>query len=151
MEDAAQRRAGFSASNDQQQIGPHISAPDVRATLRGRAKAGSRRGSRQRAELSSERDLVIAEAVRRLEREHVALLIALCELEDAPESAAMRQALHLLLREDLTRTQHALSLAAEGRYGACEGCARALPRRTLELKPSTTRCPLCSTRFKSSK
>jgi DnaK suppressor protein len=147
VEDAVQRFAGFAASSDQKQLGRQINPADVRAPLRGRVTSGSRRVSRQRAMLAGERDLVLAEAVRRLEREHVALLIALCELEDASEPLAMRQALRLLLREDLRCAQHALSLAAEGRYGACEDCARPLPRRALELKPATTRCPLCSIRF----
>jgi len=95
----------------------------------------------------------ITQALRRLEREHIALLLAICELEgqDAADGAdathparrAMNEALLVLLRGDLARTQHALALAADGRYGACEDCARPLSRRELELMPATTRCPAC--------
>jgi RNA polymerase-binding transcription factor DksA len=95
-------------------------------------------------------------ALGRLEREHVALLLAICELEapaDEAEPTAsgtavggpeVRRALLALLREDLRRTQHALTLAACGRYGLCEECHRPLSRRTLELKPATTRCAICA-------
>lgn len=92
-------------------------------------------------------------ALTRLEREHVALLKALCDLE-APTTQAgglstsseVRQALHALLREDLQRTQHALHLAARGLFGCCEECHRTLPRRHLELKPASTHCPVCEAR-----
>lgn len=89
-------------------------------------------------------------ALGRLEREHVALLLAICELEAPTEAAAgavggpeVRRALLALLREDLRRTQHALSLVSRGQYGYCEECHRPLSRRTLELKPATTRCAIC--------
>lgn len=140
MEDAVQR---FAARGEFAHASRQIS-PEERSALRSR-KTAARRAARLRAEFSGERDLAIAEAVRRLEREHVALLLALCELDDLPETPAMRHALQLLLREDLSRTQHALSLAASGHYGKCEDCARPLPRRTLELRPANTRCSLCST------
>jgi len=90
-------------------------------------------------------------ALRRLEREHVALLLAIAELE-APgaelddTTRAINDALRPLLREDLRRTQHALTLAAQGRYGACEICGQPLSRRQLELAPTATRCPGCETR-----
>lgn len=94
----------------------------------------------------------IGTALSRLEQEHVALLMALCELEDPAEkdatSPAMRAALYELLREDLRRTQHALSLAALGLYGTCESCGRPLSRRHLELKPSVTHCDVCVSRVR---
>ncbi len=92
----------------------------------------------------------LALALSRLEREHVALLLAICELESASdgtsESIASRKALLPMLREDLRQTQHALALAAHGAYGSCEECHRPLAARHLELKPATTRCPECATR-----
>lgn len=140
MQDAVQHVAGRGeCRHANRQIGA-----EAHSAARSR-KSAARRTAR-RSEVSGERDLMIAEAVRRLEREHVALLLALCELDDLPETPAMRRALQVLLREDLNRTQHALSLATTGNYGKCEDCARPLPRRTLELRPATTRCALCSPR-----
>jgi RNA polymerase-binding transcription factor DksA len=54
--------------------------------------------------------------------------------------------LRQLLRDDLRRTQHALTLAAQERYGSCETCGQPLSRRQLEIAPTTTRCPNCETR-----
>jgi RNA polymerase-binding transcription factor DksA len=91
----------------------------------------------------------LALALSRLEREHVALLLAICELESASDAngdAALREALLPMLREDLRQTQHALALAAHGAYGACEECHRPLAARQLEIKPATTRCPVCAAR-----
>jgi hypothetical protein len=89
-------------------------------------------------------------ALSRLEREHVALLLAIAELEAPAEATTgavggpeVRRTLLTLLREDLRRTQHALTLAAHSQYGFCEDCHRPLSRRTLELKPATTRCAIC--------
>jgi RNA polymerase-binding transcription factor DksA len=88
-------------------------------------------------------------ALSRLEREHVALLLAICELEEPPRPEddtprAMREALLLLLRDDLRQTQHALALAAKGTYGDCEECHRPLAARLLEQHPALTRCAACS-------
>lgn len=93
-------------------------------------------------------------AMSRLEREHVALLLAICELE-SPESAdansqALRSALLPLLREDLRQTHHALARAAQGHYGICEDCHRPLSGRQLDLKPSATSCPVCEARTRRS-
>lgn len=88
-------------------------------------------------------------AISRLEQEHVALLMALCELEDTSaesQDAAMHSALDTLLREDLRRTQHALNLAAQGTYGICEVCQQPLSRRHLSLLPAITRCWACTGR-----
>ncbi|MGZ3676452.1 MAG: hypothetical protein ACXVCO_19285, partial [Ktedonobacterales bacterium] len=83
----------------------------------------------------------LALALGRLEREHVALLLAICELESAAdgdgESVALRKALLPMLREDLRQTQHALALAARGAYGSCEECHKPLAARHLEMKPAT--------------
>ena len=93
----------------------------------------------------------IALALGRLEREHVALLMAICELEGPPGAQdttprALRDALLLMLREDLRQTQHALHLAARSEYGACEHCRKPFTARQLELRPTITRCPVCEMR-----
>lgn len=92
----------------------------------------------------------MALALSRLEREHVALLLAICELESPNEtdgnSLALREALLPLLREDLRQTQRALARASQGQYGICEDCGRPLSTRLLELKPSATTCPVCEAR-----
>jgi DnaK suppressor protein len=109
-------------------------------------KAASRRSSQRRVRRAS-----VALALSRLEREHVALLMAICELE-GPRSPTdtnpqvLREALLPLLREDLRQTQHALSRAARGTYGICEECHRPIAARHLELKPAMTRCPSCEAR-----
>ena len=58
----------------------------------------------------------LALALSRLEREHVALLLAICELEtpnpDDPQAEVLRAALLPMLREDLRQTQQALGRAA---------------------------------------
>ncbi len=83
----------------------------------------------------------------------MALLLAICELEDPPRHddtpRAMREALLLLLRDDLRQTQHALALAAQGTYGICEECHRPLAVRLLEQHPALTRCAACSGRSPS--
>lgn len=105
-----------------------------------------RRASQRRGRRAS-----MALALNHLEREHVALLLAICELEGPAKSGdnnsqVLRDALMPLLREDLRQTQHALSLAAQGRYGCCEDCNRPFTSRQLELRPATTRCPICEAR-----
>ena len=89
-------------------------------------------------------------ALSRLEREHVALLLATCELESPStadgNSLALREALLPLLREDLRQTQHALARAAQGKYGTCEDCNRPLSARLLEPQPSATTCSVCQAR-----
>ena len=116
-----------------------------------RFSANRRTTTRPRVGLMGERSATLGLALRRLEREHVALLLASAELE-APSAEiddttrAINDALRPLLREDLRRTQHALTLATQGRYGACEICGQPLSRRHLELAPTTTRCPGCETR-----
>jgi RNA polymerase-binding transcription factor DksA len=116
-----------------------------------RFSASRRAVSRPRVGLVGERGATLGLALRRLEREHVALLLATAELE-APSAQtddttrAINEALRPLLRDDLRRTQHALTLATQGRYGACEVCGQPLSRRQLELAPTTTRCPGCESR-----
>lgn len=92
-------------------------------------------------------DAVALVALARLERDHVALLAALCDLEAAGTrrlSAAMRDALAVLLRADLRQTQRALALASDGRYGLCERCHTPLASVALLTTPATTHCPLCT-------
>lgn len=111
---------------------------------------GSRKLVERRAGHRPMRRSSMALALSRLEREHVALLLAICELE-SPDTAdgnslALREALLPLLREDLRQTQRALARAAQGQYGICEDCNRPLAARLLELKPSATTCPVCEAR-----
>lgn len=96
------------------------------------------------------RPATLARVLARLEREHVALLLALSELDTsaaavAPD-AALRAALAPLLRGDLRRTQYALSRADAGLYGICDSCGHAIPARRLELNPALTRCSACDAR-----
>jgi len=148
------------------QIANPVRGSDARSilrTARARPISGARRSARQRIEAAGERGATIALALRRLEREHVALVLAICELEDptglagAPVGAfadhpspAMREALLVLLRADLSRTQHALALAAEGRYGICEDCWRPIARRELALSPTITQCVVCQSQARRS-
>ena len=118
---------------------PGASAPAARQTE-------TRRAAHRRGRRAS-----IALALSRLEREHVALLMAICELEGPPGAQdttprALREVLLLMLREDLRQTQHALHLAASGEYGACEQCRKPFTSRQLELRPTITRCPVCEMR-----
>jgi RNA polymerase-binding transcription factor DksA len=96
------------------------------------------------------RPATLARSLARLEREHVALLLALSELDatsgSAAPDAALRAALAPLLRGDLRRTQYALSRADAGLYGVCDGCGHAIPARRLELNPALTRCAACDAR-----
>lgn len=96
------------------------------------------------------RPATLARALARLEREHVALLLALSELESSANAGApdgaLRAALAPLLRGDLRRTQYALSRADVGLYGVCDGCGRVIAARRLELNPATTRCSACEAR-----
>ena len=125
--------------------GDHQHAPIVsEVTTRGaRARSVNRRmgpDSRARA---------LVAAINRLEQEHVALLMALCELEeasDASQDALVRGAIQALLRDDLRRTQHALRRAAQGTYGICEVCQQPLSRRHLALAPAMSRCWACTGR-----
>jgi RNA polymerase-binding transcription factor DksA len=96
----------------------------------------------------------VSVALARLERDHVALLAAVCELTspsgdrgsatDMGDQSALREALLTVLREDLLQTQRALALAANGAYGYCEVCHTLLPSRVLLEQPATTRCVGCA-------
>ena len=111
---------------------------------------GSRRVGERRAGHRPLRRSSVALALSRLEREHVALLLAICELESPDEadgnSLTLREALLPLLREDLRQTQRALARASQGQYGICEDCNRPLSAHLLELKPSASTCPACEAR-----
>lgn len=94
-----------------------------------------------------------AQALRRLEREHVALLLAISELEAGgrgPESPALRAALLPLLRYDLARASYALRRAATGQFGLCDRCGRPIVARLLDVNPATTRCPACAAQVRRS-
>ncbi len=103
------------------------------------------------------RQLGLAQALRRLEREHVALLLAMCELEaeqaaqksqksqGARTSDSLRAALAPMLREDLRRAQYALARAAQGQYGVCERCGHPIALRRLYVQISATCCESCAT------
>lgn len=96
----------------------------------------------------------VSVALARLERDHVALLAAICDLETqrgkprartrTVDSPALLDALASVLREDLRQTQHALDLAAQGVFGYCERCHTALSSSILLNHPATTRCPDCA-------
>ena len=121
-------------------------SPALRAASVPRRSAQS-----QRSRPRSSRAGALALAVSRLEQEHVALLMALCELEEPSTGSTanpepIREALFVLLREELQHTQHALALAARGNYGQCEACHQPLSRRHLDLKPATTCCDICEAR-----
>ena len=91
-----------------------------------------------------------AQTLRRLEREHVALLLAIAELEAGAspagpaDSVTLRAALLPLLRADLARAQYALGRAASGQYGMCDRCGRPIATRQMELNPAKTRCAICA-------
>jgi RNA polymerase-binding transcription factor DksA len=91
-----------------------------------------------------------AQALRRLEREHVALLLAIAELETGASKASksgsleLRVALLSLLRIDLTRAQYALRRVAAGQYGVCDRCGKRVAARQMDLNPATTRCASCA-------
>lgn len=133
--------AGYFADARHDDMMDNMPMPQVTRKAVARRVAGQRRARRASAAL----------ALSRLEREHVALLLAICELE-TPESktdgnsVALRQALLPLLREDLRQTQHALERAARGGYGFCEECHRPIAARQLEMRPATTRCSICEAR-----
>lgn len=121
---------------------------DDHQRLPGTRSGKTRFASSRHAPLDS-RARVLLTAISRLEQEHVALLMALCELEGASaksQDVAMLSALEVLLRDDLRRTQHALGRAAQGTYGICEVCQQPLSRRHLSLLPAITRCWACTGR-----
>ena len=107
--------------------------------------AGGRAG-RRRAPSRPAQSGGRTQALRRLEREHVALLLAISELEagSGTESPALRAALLPMLRYDLARANYALRRAATGQFGLCDRCGRRLAPRLLDLNPATTRCPACA-------
>lgn len=96
----------------------------------------------------------VSVAVARLERDHVALLAAICELESAgsgpastaagPSPAISNMILMELLRDDLRQTQRALRLAADGALGYCDMCHNPLSTAILLTRPSMTRCSSCT-------
>lgn len=89
-------------------------------------------------------------AVARLERDHVALLAALCDLEleqrsvPAASVPVMRQALASLLHEELRQTQYALERAADGTLGYCQRCQSPLAISVLLSQPTTMHCAGCT-------
>lgn len=97
-------------------------------------------------------DAFDAPVLARLEREHVALLVAICDLEsslaDMPDAASrtMDGTLLALLRDDLRRTQYALARAAHGLFGLCDDCRKPISRRRLDVRPTTIRCAACEAR-----
>ncbi|HZC05201.1 MAG TPA: TraR/DksA C4-type zinc finger protein [Ktedonobacterales bacterium] len=113
----------------------------------------TRLSTRRKPVAASSRPATLARTLARLEREHVALLLALSELESSAgantSDSALRAALAPLLRGDLRRTQYALRRADAGLYGVCDGCGRAIAARRLELNPATTRCSACDARARA--
>ncbi len=124
--------------------------PHQRTPGRSGARVGRMRGVSVRLETPYSRARALVTAINRLEQEHVALLLALCELEDSSatsEDAVLHSALNQLLREELRQTQHALQCASQGTYGVCEVCHQPLSRRHLSLHPAMTRCWTCAGRM----
>jgi RNA polymerase-binding transcription factor DksA len=124
--------------------------PHQRTTGTSSARVSRMRGTGVRFETAQSRARMLVSAINRLEQEHVALLLALCDLEEAPaksQDVVLRSALELLLREELQQTQHALELAAQGTFGICEVCHQPLSRRHLSLLPAITRCWACTGRM----
>ncbi len=109
--------------------------------------------SRRRPLAAPSRPTTLARAFARLEREHVALLLAISELDGGASAdgadAALRAALAPLLRGDLRRTQYALARADAGQYGVCDGCGHTIAARRLELNPALTRCSACEARARA--
>lgn len=103
--------------------------------------------SKRKSLAPQSRPAILSRALGRLEREHVALLLALSELESSARAqtsdSALRAALAPLLRGDLRRAQYALSRADAGLYGVCDRCGRAIAARRVRLNPATTRCAGC--------
>lgn len=113
------------------------------------ARIGRMRGVGIRLDTANTRARVLITAINRLEQEHVALLLALCDLEEPSarnEDVILRSALEQLLRDELRQTQHALQRASQGTYGTCEVCYQPLSRRHLSLHPAMTRCWTCASR-----
>lgn len=107
--------------------------------------------ARRKPVATQNRQAMLARALGRLEREHVALLLAISELDTSATTSkttdsALRAALAPLLRGDLRRTQYALSRADAGLYGVCDHCGRAIAARRLQLNPASVRCSTCETR-----
>src|SRR5579875_942564 len=104
--------------------------------------------------IAERRQLGLQHALAQLEREHVALLLAVSELsagrgatQDRPGSTpALRAALAPMLRADLRQTQYALTRAAQGLYGVCDHCGHAIPLRQLEVRPNATACEGCESK-----
>jgi RNA polymerase-binding transcription factor DksA len=121
---------------------------------RSRAAAAEQFGDLASQQVDGVTSAFVSVALARLERDHVVLLAAVCQLESdaaaglpaatAATSPVLREALKALLREDLRQTQRALRLAADGAYGTCEICHTALPIHVLLDQPATTRCQSCA-------
>jgi hypothetical protein len=124
-----------------------VSGTEPEVTPAGIAASAPSRGA---ASLPAPADRVqsafVALAVARLERDHVALLAAICDLElDRPGSApVIQQALAAVLREELRQTQRALERAALGTLGYCERCHAPLAISVLLSQPAATHCPNCA-------
>lgn len=137
----------FSHEADSTGEGGDYQRAPVTSEMAGRGAGRARSVNRRVGPDSRARALVAA--INRLEQEHIALLMALCELEESPDAsqdALVRGALQALLRDDLRRTQHALRRAAQGTYGVCEVCQQPLSRRHLTLAPAMSRCLACTGR-----
>ncbi|GAA5007021.1 TraR/DksA family transcriptional regulator [Actinopolymorpha pittospori] len=49
-------------------------------------------------------------------------------------------------RDQLAELDHALDRLADGTFGRCESCGRAIPMERLTARPSTTTCVACAGR-----
>lgn len=143
-------RMGHQSETDAYSDGdPHQRTSGMRGVRVGRMRGESIRLESIRLETPNSRARALVTAINRLEQEHVALLMALCDLEDSSarsEDVVLRSALEMLLRDELRQTQHALQRASQGTYGTCEVCHQPLSRRHLSLHPAMTRCWACTGR-----
>ena len=70
--------------------------------------------------------------------------------EHDPDGIPLSSVLQLLegqrmrLAAGLREAERALIDLAEGRYGRCQSCARAIPEGRLEIKPTTRTCVTCA-------
>ena len=143
-------RMGHQSETDATSDGePHQRTPGTSGTSG--ARGGRIRDTMSvRLEAANSRARALVAAINRLEQEHVALLLALCDLEEPSarsEDVVLRSALEHLLRDELRQTQHALQRASQGTYGICEVCHQPLSRRHLSLHPAMTRCWACTGRM----
>lgn len=56
------------------------------------------------------------------------------------------EALRRAARAELAQVEASLARVADGTYGVCESCGRAIPVERLEVRPHATMCVACASR-----